>query len=184
MHAFFGVCGMLAAAAPGVRAQDRMVILVRHAEAAPEPRRDPPLTDAGKARAGELVRALQAAQVGSGIVTQFRRTRETADAVLRPRGIEPIVVEAAGGFTAHVDSVAGAVRARPPGETVLVVGHSNTIPAIIAALGGPRLPDLCERQYASLFILTLPAAGAPRLISATYGAPDPPGAAACHAPAP
>src|SRR5512134_680154 len=163
MNAFFGVCGLLAAAAPGVRAQDRTVILVRHVEAAAEPRPDPPLTDAGRTRAGQLARALEAAGLGSAIVTQFRRTRETADAVLAPLGIAPIVVETAGGLAAHVDAVAGAVRARPAGETVLVVGHSNTIPAVIAALGGPRLPNLCERQFASLFILTLPAAGTPRM---------------------
>lgn len=184
MNGFFVVCAVLAAAAPGARAQDRTVILVRHVEAAAEPRPDPPLTEAGRTRAVQLVRALESAEVGSAIVTQFRRTRETAEAVLHPRGLEPVVVETAGGLAAHVEAVARAVRARPAGETVLVVGHSNTIPRIIAALGGPTLPDLCERQHASLFILTLPASGAPRLISATYGAADPPGATACHAPSP
>jgi phosphohistidine phosphatase SixA len=173
-----------ALAATAARAQDRTVILVRHAERAAEPRADPPLSDAGQTRAAALAQALESAGVGSAIVTQFRRTRETAEPVLRARSLSPIVTAVAGGLTAHVEAVAQALRARPAGETVLVVGHSNTIPAIIAALGGPELPDLCEAEYSTLFVLTLPAAGAPRLIRGAYGAPDPPGADGCGGPPP
>ena len=73
-----------------------------------------------------------------------------------------------------------AVRARPAGDVVLVVGHSNTIPAIVGALGGPRLPDLCETQYSMLYILEFPEAGPPRFIQANYGAADAPSAADCN----
>jgi broad specificity phosphatase PhoE len=92
------------------------------------------------------------------------------------------VAEVSGGVEAHIKAVADAVRARPAGETVLVVGHSNTIPAIIAALGGPRLADMCEQEYATLFILTIPASGPAKLIRGSYGAPDAPGAAGCRRP--
>jgi hypothetical protein len=65
---------------------------------------------------------------------------------------------------------------------VLVVGHSNTVPAIIAALGGPKLPDLCDAAYSNLFLLHLPADGsAPRLVRSQYGVADPPGADRCTA---
>ena len=65
---------------------------------------------------------------------------------------------------------------------MLVVEHSNTVPAVIAALGGPALHDLCDGQYASLFVLVLPAdGGAARLVRATYGAADAPDAGACAA---
>ena len=57
-------------------------------------------------------------------------------------------------------------------RVVLVVGHSNTIPAIIAALGGPRVPDICESVYANLFML-VPGAGEVRLVRSRYGAADP-----------
>jgi hypothetical protein len=79
---------------------------------------------------------------------------------------------------------------------VLVVGHSNTVPAIVAALGGPRLPDLCDASYATMFVVRPaappagagPAAGAPNagaaVVRAQYGRPDAPDAAACAAPAP
>jgi len=63
---------------------------------------------------------------------------------------------------------------------VLVVGHSNTIPAIIAALGGPRMPDLCDPEYAGLYVLIIRANGTVSLARASYGAADPPDAAACR----
>jgi broad specificity phosphatase PhoE len=66
------------------------------------------------------------------------------------------------------------------GETVLVVGHSNTIPAIIGALGGPAMPELCDAEYANLFVLSMPARGRPRLVRASYGAPDAAGASGCN----
>ena len=89
------------------------------------------------------------------------------------------MVAVAGPTSAHVDAVAAAVRARPAGDVVLVVGHSNTIAAIVAALGGPKLPDLCDPQYSMLFILEFPATGPPRFIRARYGAPDPADADKC-----
>jgi hypothetical protein len=61
-----------------------------------------------------------------------------------------------------------------------VAGHSNTIPRIIAALGGPSMPDLCETQYSMLYVLEFAAGGgAPRLIKANYGAAAPPNADNC-----
>ena len=181
-HALIGLALWCTAAlgATGARAQDRTVILVRHAERAPEPRADPPLTEAGRARAGALADAVTG-RVDVVIVTPYRRTRETAAPIARIRGLTPVEVSPAGGLAAHAREVADSILAGAPGRTVLVVGHSNTLPAIIAALGGPTVPDLCETEYATLFVLTLPAAGPPRLTRAVYGAPDPPGADGCRA---
>jgi broad specificity phosphatase PhoE len=177
-------CAALAALVPRLQAQaapDRLVILVRHAEKAADPANDPPLTTAGRARAAALATVLAAARVGSVVVTPFQRTRETAEPTLEAVHATRVEVPIAGNLLLHVEAVAAAVRARPPGETVLVVGHSNTIPKIVTALGGPVIPDLCDAEYASLFVLVVPASGPARLVRTTYGAPDPPDAAACHA---
>jgi broad specificity phosphatase PhoE len=163
-------CGSAAPRAVAAQA-DRVVVLVRHAEKADEPRTDPPLTDGGRARAGALAAALEGARVSAVVVTPYRRTRATAEPLLRATGLTPIELPVAGGLADHVRAVADTVRHRAPGETVVVVGHSNTIPPIIRALGGPDL----------LFVLTLPAQGAARLIRASYGAADPPGARDCDA---
>jgi len=77
--------------------------------------------------------------------------------------------------------VARVVRERHAGETVLVVGHSNSVPAIIAALGGPKLPELCDAEYSRLFVLVIDGSGPARLTRASYGAPDAPDAAGCAA---
>jgi phosphohistidine phosphatase SixA len=153
---------------------ERLVILVRHGEKDTVPRSDPPLSAAGAARASALAAVVADAGIDAVIVTPFRRTRETAAPAAAARGVIPIEVPVGRDLAAHVAAVADSVRARPAGAAVLVVGHSNTIPAIVTALGGPVLPDLCDGQYAVLYVLTVPAAGAARLVTATYGAADSP----------
>lgn len=177
-----GLLAVAAALPPSASGQaDRVVILVRHAEAAGEPTRDPPLTDAGRGRTAALAAAVAHTGLDAVVVTPYRRTRDTAEPLALARGLTPVVVEVAGGLDAHVTAVADTVRAQAPGATVLVVGHSNTVPAIVAALGGPRLPDLCHAEYAWLFTLVLPADGPARLIRSSYGTPDPPDAGSCRA---
>lgn len=155
---------------------ERLVVLVRHAEKADAPRADPPLTEAGRARAEALAAVTTSAGIGAVIVTPYARTRETAAPVARARGLTPVEIPVGRSVATHVAAVAEAVRARPPGEAVLVVGHSNTIPAIVTALGGPPLPDLCDNQYALVYVLSVSAEGPARLVSASYGAADPPDA--------
>lgn len=154
------------------------VILVRHAEKAQVPGNDPPLSEAGTARAEALEVALRDASVRHVIVTSRRRTSLTAASVMAARHLKPVVIPFGDGDSAQVAAVAAAVRRMPKGETVLVVGHSNTVPPIIAALGGPRLPDLCDAAYSTIFVLELDRAPV-RLVRAHYGAPDPPGADTC-----
>ena len=162
-----------------LHAQPSLVILVRHAERDTAPPRDPALTARGVERAAALREALAGAGIGSVITTQFQRTRLTAGPLLDSLKLTPIVVAATAPVSAHAEAIAAAVRARPAGEVVLVVGHSNTIPAIIGALGGPRLPDLCDTEYSRLFLLEYGRAGAPRFVAATYGAPDPADSGGC-----
>lgn len=155
-------------------AQPATVILVRHAERAAAPANDPVLTEAGMARAQALKAAIAGAGVSAIITTHLQRTQLTARPLADSLGLALIVVRAGSPLQAHLDSVAAAVKRQAAGSVVLVVGHSNTVPGIIGALGGPRMPDLCDSQYASLFVLNMTAA-APRLIQATFGAPDAPG---------
>lgn len=149
------------------------VILVRHAERAAEPGNDPALSEAGLARSRALADVLLDFPVDAVITTQFKRTQLTAAQVAQAHRLALEVVSSAGNAARHAEAVAAAVR-RHAGHTVLVVGHSNTVPAIIAALGGPRLPDLCDNEYASLFVMMIPPSGAPRLLRSRYGAADEP----------
>ena len=164
----------LLAASSVAGAQPSTVIVVRHAERATAPANDPVLTAAGTARAEALKAVLADAGVSAVITTHLQRTQLTAKPLADSLGVPLTIVRAGSPLQAHLDSVAAAVKRQPSGSVVLVVGHSNTVPGIIAALGGPRMPDLCDSQYSSLFVVDMSGSGAPRLIRATFGAPDTP----------
>jgi broad specificity phosphatase PhoE len=75
----------------------------------------------------------------------------------------------AGPAAQHAKAVADQVL-KHAGGTVLVVGHSNTVPAIIGALGAPQPRDLCDSEYDQLFVVIIGDAGPPRLVRSRYGA--------------
>jgi broad specificity phosphatase PhoE len=155
------------------------VFLVRHAEKSSSGK-NPDLTTAGKARAEVLYEMLSKRKLDLVIVSDTKRAEETADHTARQHGITPLVVSTGGGVDTHVKNVVAAVRDVRAGGGVLIVGHSNTIPLIVEALGGPSFPALCENEYATYFVLELSGDGTPpKLTRSTYGAPDPPGAADC-----
>ncbi|HLM66772.1 MAG TPA: phosphoglycerate mutase family protein, partial [Longimicrobium sp.] len=146
--------------APTSAGQDStVVVLVRHAEKAPVEGNDPPLSEAGEARARALAQTLAGMRFDAVIATERQRTQATVRPLAQAQGLTPQIVALG---TAHVDSVVAAVR-RHAGRTVLVVGHSNTVPRIAHALGGPRLRDFCEPEYAHLFVMVLKDGAAPRL---------------------
>jgi phosphohistidine phosphatase SixA len=162
-----------------VQAQASTVIIVRHAEKAAKPADDPPLTNDGMARAKDLAAAVADAHVSMVIATQFARSQGTAKPVADAVGKPVVVVPATADPKAHADSVAAKVRSAPAGSAVLIVGHSNTVPLIIAALGGPKMQDLCDAEYANMFVMQM-SSGAPKLIRAHYGVSDPMGSEKCN----
>jgi broad specificity phosphatase PhoE len=166
------------ASAQATPAGDKLVFIVRHAEKANATDPDPSLSEEGKARAIALADALRDARVTAIFVTARKRTSETAAPLAATSQVTPTIVSFGASTPEHVASVAAAVRSTSA-AAVLVVGHSNTVPAIIAALGGPRMPDLCDAAYANLYILRLPARGAPTLVRTQFGAPDHADATSC-----
>ena len=168
-----------AAAQGGAAPADTMtiVLLARHAEKASETDTDPPLSERGRARAAALAEALRDARLTGAIVSERLRTHQTAGPSLG--GIVPDTVSIAGGVAAHARAVADRIRSRHAGGTVLVVGHSNTIPAIMTALGAGPLPDICDAAYGNLYVMVLAESGPPRIVRTKFGAPDPAGADDC-----
>lgn len=158
------IAALALTAAPAL-AEPSLVLLVRHAERAAEPKADPLLTPAGEQRAHALAHALAHAGVTSIVTTRYQRTKLTAAPLALARGLTPEVVEAKPGQD-HVAAVVAAVRAKT--GVVLVVGHSNTVPQIAAALSGTSAqPDFCDTSFGHL--LAVQGAGLARL---RYGAPD------------
>lgn len=148
-----------------------VIIIARHAEKGATPANDPPLTDAGVVRAKALAAAVAAAKVQAVITTQLVRTRETGRPAAEAAGLTMETVPTGGATEVHAKAVADAAR-KHAGKTVLVVGHSNTVMRIVEALGGPKLPDLCDSQYSGLFTVILDGAST-RFVNSTFGAPSP-----------
>ena len=148
------------------------IVLVRHAEKAAVPGPDPPLSAEGEARSLALLDVLRDGGVTAIVTTQLRRTQQTAAPLARERGLRPEVVEVDPDVARHARRIAEWVLTQHPGETVLVVGHSNTIPAIVEALGAGRVPPIRDGEYDHLFVVQKPAAGSVRLIRARFGAPS------------
>lgn len=147
------------------------VYLVRHAEKSSKNPNDPDpdISASGRARAKALATRLGGSGVTAIIVTQFKRTQETAEPLADSLHITPDVIPA--GHVGDTDSAAAAVYSHR-GSKVLIVGHSYTLAPIIAALGGPKVPVLCEGQYSTLYILYIPPTGDPQLTRQRYGAGD------------
>ncbi|HEX5043921.1 MAG TPA: phosphoglycerate mutase family protein [Candidatus Polarisedimenticolaceae bacterium] len=144
-----------------------VLVAVRHAEK--DSGDDPGLTEAGRARAKALADALAHAHVQVILVSPTRRTRETAAPTAAHARVEPREISLEGGTDAHVAALARAVKAEG-GKTVLVVGHSNTIPPLLRALK-MTANDMSDKEYGELFVATLCPATDPRLIKASFGAP-------------
>ena len=142
----------LAAAPPEPTPAKGLILLVRHAERPPLDASgdDPSLTDAGKARAERLPAAVASYGVRAIYVTRFRRTQETAKPAAERLGLVPIV-------ESDTNELVKALKARG-NDAVLVVGHSDTLPDVIEAFGGPAVA-VGDDDYDDLFVL-VPATGA------------------------
>jgi broad specificity phosphatase PhoE len=142
-----------------------VILLVRHAETAPDGTRDPTLSPEGERRAAELARLLADAGLDAVYSTDYARTRTTARAVADAVGlaVEPYDPR-------RLDEMAA--RLRQAGGTRLVVGHSNTTPALVSALGGEPGPPIHEDEHGRLYILYLEA-DRTRTVVLRYGPPDP-----------
>ncbi len=154
-------------------AEPTTLILVRHAEKSSERSEDPALSDAGQRRAQQLAEVLGDAGIRHIVTTQWRRTRDTAAPLAARLGLQAQVLVTRRGAN-HIAELAALLRGLE--GTVLVVGHSNTVPELIAALGGPKLPVMCETRYGHLLVLRPLDASLLRL---RYGEADPPAEGDC-----
>ena len=105
-----------------------VVVIVRHAEKATNGGTDPDLSSAGHARADALARILKDSGITAIFTTEFKRTQETAAPTATSAHVAPMVVAAK-------DTAALVAKLHQLNGNALVVGHGNTIPNIIKALG-------------------------------------------------
>ena len=175
------------------------VYVVRHAEKAKGD--NPPLTEAGQARAASLVDVLRDIDLDAVFTTDLCRTAQTVDATAHAARLPLQTVHVADvqlsecvpQLTARLTPLAPsddpertlvtALRALPPGSHALVAGHSNTIPSLLTALGvEPLCPEtypldeqgrcwLPHHAFDNLFVVSVPESGPARVLQLHYGSP-------------
>ena len=158
-------CGNAAAPDASGSSRDRSaatIVLVRHAEK--EAGEDPGLTPEGQQRALRLAERYADERLSAVYTTDTRRTRATAAPTAAAHELQVAVYD-----PADVASLAKRLLQTPAGQTVLVVGHSNTIPSLVNALvPGAGLAAIDESDFSNLFVVRVAAKGSARLQQRTY----------------
>jgi len=153
------------------------VFVVRHAEKEDEPKQDPPLKKEGVARSQELARILSIAGIKAIYTSQFIRTKQTAEPLTAKIGVTATVLTIKPNPSnlrlIAEESTAELVNKilQRPGESALVIGHSNWIPDVIKMLGGDVVPTIDEKKFDDLFIVTVYGRGKAKVVQLKYGAP-------------
>jgi phosphohistidine phosphatase SixA len=126
------------------------IYLVRHAEK--DTGNNPSLTDDGKKRAGDLMRALKNKNIQRIYVTQYKRTQMTGDSLRLQLGIDTLHYLA---DTTGLDVYNKIISNADGGKNILIIGHSNTVPKIIKKLGGESIvPFLIpDTEFDNLYVL-------------------------------
>jgi len=162
----FSLALAVSLAVPVVASAQQTVIFVRHAEradagattgamsAAPA---DPLLSAAGQARAQKLATMLRDAGIKAIYVTEFHRTQDTAKPLASVLRLDVKTVAAK-----DTAVLVEAIKSTHAKDVVLVIGHSNTVPDAIKALGGPAV-TIRDDEYDAIFVLN-PATGSLTLI--------------------
>jgi len=141
------------------------VILVRHAEKNPHPAGgDAGLSPQGILRAQMLVHTLEDAGVRAVYATPFGRARQTALPLARAIGDSVHTYDAD-----RPDELVRRIRAERFGQTVVIVGHSDTLPQTFEALTGDQLPPGEIIGYDRLYVVLLRPDGGYRLLRLRFG---------------
>jgi broad specificity phosphatase PhoE len=121
------------------------VFIVRHAEKVDDSK-DAELSETGRARAETLANMLRDAKIGAIYATEFKRTQQTAAPLAKALGLTVTNLPAA-------DQAALVAKLRASTANSLVVGHGNTIPDVIKALGISEPVNISESDYDNLFVV-------------------------------
>ena len=125
-----------------------VVVIVRHAEKAANGGNDPDLSSPGRARAEALARILKDSGITAIFTSEFKRTRETAAPTATSAHVTPTVVAAK-------DTAALVAKLHQLNGNALVVGHGDTIPNIIKALGINSPINIPDEDYSEFLIVTV-----------------------------
>jgi broad specificity phosphatase PhoE len=157
----------IASVAFWTRATTTTIVLVRHAEKQLGTIEDPPLTQEGDERAQRLaglfgdrsaVGAVQAIYA-----TKTRRAQATAAPLAARLGLPVAIADDPPG------ALARRLRREQHGGVTLVVGHSNTVPQIVAALTSRQdIPAIADDDFGTIYVVTVPDVGRASVLRLRY----------------
>lgn len=158
---------LLAFSISPVIAADSVIVVVRHAEKSKDDPKDPGLSEQGQARANKLAEILKDARVSAAYATQYKRTLLTASPTATQNGfsveVRNVTKDNASTYTA---GLLNEIQKRHKGKTVLIVGHSNTVPELVKHLAGVDISPIGEDEYDRIYVITLGKQS--RLVSLSY----------------
>lgn len=137
---------------PVMAGEPTLVYLVRHAEKVDDSR-DADLSERGLKRAAELAAFFEKIEVNQLYASQFQRTQKTLQPLADAKGLKLAIISA-GEPEQLIDSVRGHA-----GKTIVIAGHSNTLPDLIARLGAGEV-TIADDAYRNLFLVILNEDGA------------------------
>jgi|GEM_PF-325007 len=141
------------------------IFVVRHAEKDRSGRdTDPGLTPVGWKRAARLARMLAPVGLDAVYATQYARTQQTIAPSAGDARLKPRIVDAG-----SEKELARTLLDGHRGEKVLVCGHSNTVPALLAALGITEPITIDDADYDNLFVVSIDAARRADLLHLHFG---------------
>jgi broad specificity phosphatase PhoE len=147
MKKCFVLCCFLVGLALSSCFSQSTVFVVRHAEKADDSK-DAELSEAGRSRAEVLANMLRDSKISVIYTTEFKRTQQTAGPLAKALGLTVTTLPAEN----HAALVA---KLRTSTANSLVVGHGNTIPGVIKALGISELVKISDSDYDNLLVVVL-----------------------------
>lgn len=145
--------------------QNTTIIVIRHAEKA-DAGKDTNLSAEGLLRAETLRNTLGDITLNAIYSTPYNRTKQTVMPLATAKGIAITEYPANKPYADFVNEVLNAHR----GKTVVVVGHSNTVPEILKVLSNNSFNvSIDENHFDNLFVVTIPDGGKPSVLQLKYG---------------
>jgi len=141
-----------------VKVASSKIYLVRHAEKLSGQGKDPDLARVGKERADALAVKLAEVELDHIYSTDYKRTMMTATPTAKQQNLE---IEK---YSIPLYLLANKIKQLHKEQTILVVGHSNTTPQLIKALGIAEPVQIDHNQYGDLYIVELTETGATLMV--------------------
>ena len=136
------------------------IVLVRHAEKV-DSSKDSPLSPVGEARAARLAEVLGSLGIRTIYTSEYKRTAQTAQPLAQRLGLTPEVIPA-------IDQGTLLQRLAKAPRPALIVGHGDTLPALLKELGVREPVEIPGTDFGNIFVVVPHLTGPPTLIHLRY----------------